>query len=66
MNNLINKLMQKIFPKENDEMINSLENHYNNFLKRIKNYGFENMEEYENTINSFEPSINKYPVNCDC
>ena len=67
-NTLINKLIEKIFPRGKDETLEHLKEMNNRFLDRIKNYGFTTIKEYEeyNSYLSSRRAIDRYPVNCDC
>jgi|APSaa5957512622_1039677.scaffolds.fasta_scaffold537455_1 hypothetical protein len=65
--NLINKIFGK---RKKDEVLEHLENMNNNFMKRIKNYGFETVEEYITAGEDFcfylYNRSSRYPVTCDC
>lgn len=56
--------------KDTDEQLKFLEERNNDFLERVKSYGFDSIQEYINFQEElFYHQVNrnrKYPVGCDC
>ena len=67
---LINRVIKKIFSTKEDEIADHLKEMHNNFLKRIKLYGFENIEEWERGNREYfrfrYQRSTRYPVTSDC
>jgi hypothetical protein len=65
---LVKKVIEKIFPNGNDEVLKLLEDRSADFLKRIKGYGFETIQEFEVfNANYFRyRHSSRYPVGSDC
>ena len=67
---LINKLIERMFASGKDETLKFLEDMHNRFLNRIKDYGFDTIEEYreagEFLFNYQIMRSRRYPVTSDC
>ena len=64
----LKKIISEFFSKEKDEVLKFLETIHNNYLERVKEWGYNTIEEFEIASENYfiYRCSDKYPVHCDC